>query len=72
MSTAPATLRRKCAPHTIAAKQREYDRWYVGGHGPKSTSVTVPEDIERFEDTRVSCFNCGESGRCKHRPWLSA
>ena len=41
-------------------------------HNLVSHVMTIPEDVERVEDTGTNCFNCGARGGCRHRPWLLA
>jgi hypothetical protein len=61
---------------TTSAQRRvmrdKYDRLYRTGHarvGKGGRPVIIPDDIEVFVSDRP-CFNCGERGGCRHRPWL--
>lgn len=52
-------------------RQQYHKRWHSHPSGLKIDRLTVPENIERREESSP-CFNCGERGGCRHRPWMLA
>lgn len=50
-------------------KRRHYAMTIQHSSGKFTSHVTVPEDVEVREESSP-CFNCGDRGGCRHRPWM--